>query len=289
LQAIQISENIHALKHSFNIPVNPEVNLKRFVYSFIIFNGENIHLIDSGVSSSGESILKYIRDKGREVKNIKHMILTHSHPDHIGSAKYIQEISGCKILAHKNEKDWIEDIDTQFSDRPVPGFKNLVDGSVLIDQFLNDNETIKLEDDLLLEVIHTPGHSIGSVSLYIKNEKVLFSGDSILLPGELPIYENFNDTISSIKRLKQIKDLKVLLSSWDEPVFDSDIQKKMDQSIGYLLNIHKTIKNISKADSYPPIDLCKAVVEKMGLPDSIINPLVAKSFQSNLKSDAFKI
>ena len=103
MQAIQISKNIHALKHTFYIPVNPEVNLKRFVYSFIIFSSENIHLIDSGVSSSGNPILKYIGDKGKEVKNIKNLILTHSHPDHIGSAKYIQGISGCKILAHENE------------------------------------------------------------------------------------------------------------------------------------------------------------------------------------------
>ncbi len=284
MQAIQISENIHALKHTFYIPVNPEVNLERFVYSFIIFGKENIHLVDSGVSSSSDSILKYIKDKGREVKNIKTLILTHSHPDHIGSAKHIQEVSGCKILAHENEKDWIEDVDKQFSDRPVPGFKNLVDGSVIIDHFLSDNETIKLENDLSVEVIHTPGHSSGSVSLYIKYEKVLFSGDSILLPGELPIYENFSDTISSIKRIKQIKDLKVLLSSWDKPVFDSDIQRKMDQSIDYLITIHKTISDIENAESYSPIELCKIVVEKMGLSASAINLLVAKSFQSNINA-----
>ena len=177
MQAIQISKNIHALKHTFYIPVNQEVNLERFVYSFIIFGNENIHLIDSGVSSSGNPILKYIRDKGKEIKEIKNLILTHSHPDHIGSAKYIHKISGCKILAHKNEKDWIEDVDKQFSDRPVPGFKNLVNGSVQIDRFLNDSETIKLEGDLSAEVIHTPGHSSGSISLFIKGEKVLFSGE----------------------------------------------------------------------------------------------------------------
>lgn len=287
MQAIQISKNIHALRHTFYIPVNPEVNLERFVYSFIIFGNENIHLIDSGVTSSGDPILKYIKDKGREIKDIKTLILTHSHPDHIGSAKYIKDISGCKIMAHKNEKEWIEDVDKQFSDRPVPGFKNLVSGSVLIDQFLEDNQTIKMEDDLFVEVIHTPGHSSGSISLFINNERVLFSGDSILLPGELPIYENFGDTISSIKRLKQIKDVKVLLSSWDEPVFDSDIQRKMEQSINYLITIHKVIRDIENAQSFSPMDLCKTVVEKMRLPAAAINQLVAKSFQSNINAEYF--
>ena len=287
MQAKQISKNIHALKHTFYIPVNPEVNLERFVYSFIIFGDEIIYLVDSGVSSSGDSILNYIIDKGREAKDIKTLILTHSHPDHIGSAKYIKDISGCKILAHRNEKEWIEDVDKQFSDRPVPGFRNLVDGSVQIDRFLADNETIKLEDNLFVEIIHTPGHSSGSISLFNKNEMVLFSGDSILLPGELPIYENFGDTISSIKKLKHIRDVKILLSSWDEPVFDTDIQKKMDQSINYLFTIHKAIRDIENAESCSPMDLCKAVVEKLGLPPAAINPLVAKSFQSNINSGYF--
>jgi hydroxyacylglutathione hydrolase len=281
---MQISGNIHALKHTFYIPVSQGINLERFVYSYVIFNDADIHLIDSGVSSSGDSILKYIKDKGKEVKNIRNLILTHSHPDHIGSAKYIKDISGCKILAHKNEKEWIEDVDKQFSERPVPGFKNLVHGSVLIDQFLKDKDIIKLGDNLFAEVVHTPGHSSGSVSIFVQNERVLFSGDSILLPGELPIYENFNDTISSIKKLKKIKEVKVVLSSWDEPVFDSGIQKKMDQSIDYLIAIQKAVKDIKNAENYFPMDLCKIVVEKMGLPAAAVNPLVAKSFQSNLTS-----
>lgn len=79
MQAIQISKNIHTLKHTFYIPVNPEVDLKRLVFSFIVFGNENIHLVDTGVSSSGDSILKYIKGNGREAKDIKNLILTHSH------------------------------------------------------------------------------------------------------------------------------------------------------------------------------------------------------------------
>ncbi len=283
MEAIQISENIHALKHIFNIPVSPEINLERFVYSFVIFGKEYIYLIDSGVSSSGDSILTYIIDYGREAKKIKTLILTHSHPDHIGSAKYIKDISGCKILAHKNEKEWIENTEKQFSDRPVPGFKSLVIGSVKIDNLLSDNELIELDENIKIKVIHTPGHSKGSVSLFIEDEGILFCGDCILLSGELPIYENFENTISSINKLKELKNIKVLLSSWDKPVFDTNIQKKMDQSTDYLFSIHKTIKDIEKAENYSPIDLCKMVVGKLNLSPAAINPLVAKSFQSNLK------
>jgi hydroxyacylglutathione hydrolase len=280
---MKITEKIHALKHMFTIPVNQEINVNRFVYSFMIFGTENIYLIDSGIAGSGDSIVGYILKEGAKVENIKALILTHSHPDHIGSAQYIKEISNCKVLANEIERDWIEDIDKQFNDRPVPGFNNLVIGSVKINRFLYDNDIIELEKDMSLKVIHTPGHSKGSISLFESKRGVMFCGDSILLPGELPIYENIEDTLSSIKKLKQINDIEILLSSWDEPVYGNNILKKMEQSVNYLLEIHKVIMGIDKANEYRSLDLCKMVVEKMGLPSAAINPLVAKSFQSNVK------
>jgi glyoxylase-like metal-dependent hydrolase (beta-lactamase superfamily II) len=280
---MKITERIHALKHTFIIPAAPELNLERFVYSFIIFGKKYIYLIDSGVSSSGKSIINYIKNIGLDVKNIRSLFLTHSHPDHIGSAKYIQEISGCKIFAHINERDWIEDVSKQFFDRPVPGFKSLVNGSVQIDQFLGDNEKIELEENLSIKIFHTPGHSEGSVSLLLEDENALFCGDSILLPGELPIYENFSETISSVDKLKQISGVKILLSSWDEPVYEKEIHNKLNDSLEYLYRIHKTIGEIENRKKYSPLELCRAVVDKLDLPSAAINPLVARSFQSNLE------
>jgi hydroxyacylglutathione hydrolase len=280
---MQITERIHSLKHIFKIPVNPEINIDRFVYSFIIFGEKKVYLIDSGVADSGNTIIKYILKEGAKTENIEVLFLTHAHPDHIGSAKQIKDLSNCTILANENEKEWIEDIDKQFKDRPVPGFKNLVGGSVTIDRFLYDNDIIELEDNLKLKVIYTPGHSQGSISLFEQSEGILFCGDSILLPGELPIYENFEDTIASIKKLQKIHDARILLSSWDEPVYSNSILEKLDESIKYLFLIHETIKEINNENKYQPLELCKRVVEKMGLPTAALNPLVAKSFQSNVR------
>jgi hypothetical protein len=118
--------------------------------------------------------------------------------------------------------------------------------------------------------------------LYIENDGVLFCGDSVILPGELPIYENIIDTISSVNKLMQISNVKVLLSSWDEQVYSNNILTKMKQSLEYLKTIHKIIRAVPNAIDYPPIELCKIVIEKMNFPSSSINPLVARSFQSNI-------
>ncbi|MBU0947081.1 MAG: MBL fold metallo-hydrolase [Proteobacteria bacterium] len=45
------------------------------------------------------------------------LTLTHSHPDHIGSAKSIKELTGCTVFSHKLEQEWIEDIEQQVKDR----------------------------------------------------------------------------------------------------------------------------------------------------------------------------
>ena len=61
--------------------------------------------------------------------------------------------------------------------------------------------------------MHAPGHSKGSVSFYLKEEKALFTADAIILPGELPIYEDVKDYINSIKKIQSIGRINYLLSS----------------------------------------------------------------------------
>ncbi|MEA3489859.1 MAG: MBL fold metallo-hydrolase, partial [Candidatus Omnitrophota bacterium] len=136
---MKITEQIHALKHTFFIPVHPELKIERFVYSFVVFGNENVYLIDSGIADSKDKILNYVEKNGYSKNNITTLILTHSHPDHIGSARSIKDITECQVLAHEGEKGWIEDVDKQFSDRPVPGFKSFVNKSVKINRFLNDS------------------------------------------------------------------------------------------------------------------------------------------------------
>ena len=137
---------------------------------------EKICLIDSGVAGSEKIILDYLKATGRSPQEISRLILTHAHPDHIGAAAAIKRISGCTVAAHAAEKAWIEDVDLQAKERPVPGFRSLVGGSVQVDQTLQDGDVLHLESGLTLRVLHTPGHSPGSISLWLAEDGALFSG-----------------------------------------------------------------------------------------------------------------
>jgi hydroxyacylglutathione hydrolase len=278
---MKITETIHALKHYFQIPVSPEMKVERFVYSYLIFGKEGITLVDSGVMASEKAIYDYISGLGRSPAEIKTLILTHSHPDHIGSLKPIKEKSGCSLLAHAGEKDWIEDVQKQYSERPVPGFNTLVAGSTRVDRVLADGDTIELEKNISVKVIYTPGHSKGSISLFFEEDGVLISGDCVLLPGQLPIYDQVREGAASVRKLRRLSNVKVLLSAWDEPREGAAAREKMDQSIGYLEKIDQTIHAIRDVQKLDRVELCRQVVDTLGLPAEALNPLVIRSLFLN--------
>jgi len=279
---VNITPNVHALKHGFSIPLAPGLNLPRFVYSFVIFGEEGVYLIDSGVAGAQKPILEFIREHGRSPGEVKLLLLTHSHADHIGGAAAIREETGCRISAHPAEKGWIEDIDEQFSRRPVPGFKTLVARPVAVDAVVADGETIEPEPGLSLRVIHTPGHSRGSISLFSREERVLICGDALALPGDLPIYEDAPAALNSLIELKKVRDADWLLSSWAEPVPGSRAEAELERGIGYLKAIHRCVREIENAGELAPMDLCRRAAEALGLPPAAVNPLVAASLQSHV-------
>lgn len=280
---MQVTKLIHAIKIPFKVPISPERSIDRFAFAYLIF-GESIHLIDCGVAGSESTIYDYIKEQGREPKEISSLIFTHSHPDHIGAAKSIKSQTSCTVFAHKLERDWIEDTEQQFKDRPVPGFQTLVEGSVGVDEFLEGGEIIELEKSILCKIIHTPGHSKGSISLLFEDGKSLFTADVLIYPGDLPIYEDIFACRRSIKMLQKLDNVENLFSSWENPIQGQDnIFKRMDESIAYLELIHAAVnKNRNMNKQQNNMELCRKVVNELGLPPFAAITLVAKAFSSSI-------
>ncbi|HNQ54114.1 MAG: MBL fold metallo-hydrolase [Methanothrix sp.] len=286
---MKITDHIHALKIPFQITDPSGRSLPRFVYVYMIY-GREITLIDSGVASSAGIIPEYLRNTGRNPEEISLMILTHGHPDHIGAAQAIKEISGCSVAAHGADRVWIENPDQQLKDRPVPGFYSLVKGSVRVDRILNEGDVLYLEPEMHLDVLHTPGHSPGSISLWMQEEGVLFSGDAITLAGEMPIYDDIKSSMASIQRLKAIEGINLLLSAWDEPRQGEDAYRIMDQGLDYLQRIHRSvIRAAERKGSDNQMEICSEAVRELGLPEMMANPLVCRSFLSSLTGEGKKL
>ncbi|MDD4651790.1 MAG: DUF6009 family protein [Methanothrix sp.] len=286
---MQIADHIHALKIPFQIAGPFGKRIDRFVYVFLIY-GERICLVDSGIAGSEKIIFQYLKDTGRSPQEISMLILTHAHPDHIGSAAAIKRITGCTVAAHASERAWIEDVDLQAKERPVPGFFDLVGGSVEVDRALKEGDLLHLDGCPDLRVLHTPGHSCGSISMWMAEEGALITADAIPIAGEMPIYQDVLASVRSVQRLAAIPDIKLLLAAWDEPRPGEEAYRIMDEGLRYLQRIHSSVLKASAADPalamQDSMQLCKKVLAELGLPPFMANPLVAASFRASLREDA---
>jgi glyoxylase-like metal-dependent hydrolase (beta-lactamase superfamily II) len=167
----------------------------------------------------------------------------------------------------------------------VPGFATLVGGPVQVDHELVDGDTIEPDETRAGEmlVFHTPGHSKGSVSLFLHREGALVSGDAVPVAGDLPVYDDAAASVKSIKRLRGISSIRVLLSSWDEPRAGDAAYRQMDSALEYLQKIHEAVLASAGDGSPDPIVLAQRTAAALGLPPRVVNPLLARTFAANLK------
>ena len=280
---MQVSESIHALKIPFKLRVGPDRTVDRFVFAYFIF-GDEICLIDSGVAGAEALILDYIKNAGREPREISRIIFTHSHPDHIGAGPALKKQTNCKLAAHIDAKPWIENVDQQYAQRPVGNFYDLVGGSVDIDWGLKDGDRVDLGGGRTIEIFHTPGHSKGSISLLYDKDRALFTGDAVPKPKTVPIYEDVVVSIESIKKLKQIKGLEILMASWDDPQLGAGVYPSMDAGLQWFQQIHEAVlTETAGSDAFDTDDLSARVLKRLGFPEIPLVPMVVTAISAHLK------
>lgn len=280
---MKLTDNIHLLKHDFEISLAPDQKIPRFVNSLIIFN-KSITLVDTGVKGCEADIFKAIESCGRDISDIGTIILSHAHPDHIGSVAAIKRATGCKVFAHSSEKDWIEDIHTQVKMRPVPGFFELVDESVNIDGFLTDGQVFEDQDGISFKIIHSPGHSAGSINILFPDDRILFSADSIPVKNDIPNYDDYNDLKRSFNAIKTSQDYSVLLTSWTPPLTSpQEIRRVLDDGETYLDLLDHAVKENYTGNESSSLEFCSRVIKAAGLPEYYINPIVDKAFWGHIK------
>lgn len=104
---------------------------------------------------------------------VKYILLTHCHGDHIGAVAQVKEKYGGKILIHRFDEEGLKTPAINLSSHIGIG-----EVSIEEDARLDDGDILHV-GKLEFKVIHTPGHTIGSICLYCEEEKLLFSGDTL--------------------------------------------------------------------------------------------------------------
>lgn len=159
---------------------------------------EKIALVDTGIGTG--SLIKEIRKKASRIDLI---INTHAHLDHCGGNKFFK----CEVLIHESDAAEMESGEF-YGTYHITGKKL----PVKVDDVLKEGGKISLGEHNF-EVIHTPGHTPGSICLYERDKKILISGDTLFSDGSFgraDLGGNFEELINSLERLSKL-DLNLLL------------------------------------------------------------------------------
>lgn len=165
-----------------------------------VIHDEKIALIDTGLPKDFTRISRAIEKGGLDPASLDFIINTHCHFDHTGGNFMFVRSFGCQVLAHKNDSDVIEKGDDVVSCAKIFGDKLT---PVRVGRKLVDGNEICL-GNWVLKILHTPGHTAGSICILIPEEGILFSGDTVFANGfgrtDLPT-GNPRDLITSLRRL----------------------------------------------------------------------------------------
>ncbi len=189
-----------------------------------LIEDNGLTLIDTGLKNNMDKIFSDIKKSGKNPTNIKQIILTHCHSDHAGSVAAIKKELKVPVFAHEIDAALIE---KGIAHRPTtltPGIinwlvynffvkkaENKVE-AVIVEEKLKDNDVLPIAGGI--QVIHTPGHCAGHISLLVKSEGVLIAGDicsNIFGPDYCPVYED--------RELGRKSILKAAGFSFDKAVF----------------------------------------------------------------------
>lgn len=151
---------------------------------YLVEDGDTLILIDTGLPRSVKKIIKAIEELGRKPNDVSTIVITHFHIDHVGSLKKMKVLTGAKVAVHKADADYVS------GKQSPPKPKNLMLKALtsVLKATPVDTEVVLEEGDKVgrLVVIHTPGHSEGSISLLDGERKVMFVGDAVrFMDGEL--------------------------------------------------------------------------------------------------------
>ena len=233
--------------HSLHVDIEGSFFFRNYPpNAYLLTHGEGA-LIDTG-NGDDHSISSRL-DQLKELGNpdFRYIILTHPHPDHLGGAERLKQLTGAQLLIHNDDADTANE-----------AFEN-----TRIDDALNDGDVIDL-GGLELEMVHTPGHTHGHTCVLNRTDRSLFTGDHILGTGTTAVSPDRGDMARYIDSLRKLQplDISALYPGHGAPVKQPQAKikellehrlERERQVLGFLSEGRNTIDSLVKA-IYPELD-----------------------------------
>ena len=136
-----------------------------------IFGDEQSH--EAIVIDPGDNIDQILKILGRHALKVKAIVITHAHIDHIGGAAKLKAVTGAPVYMNQNDQDLYDHLDVQ------AGWLGMAPPEkTAIDVDGREGDSLKL-GDAEFQILETPGHTQGSISIWIPTENKLVAGDTL--------------------------------------------------------------------------------------------------------------
>jgi glyoxylase-like metal-dependent hydrolase (beta-lactamase superfamily II) len=185
---------------------------------YLVLDQSELMLIDTGMPGSFRRIIDYVNGINRKPSEITTIVLTHCHVDHTGSAQQLKELTNAKVAVHQDDAQFVSGEKARPSPRGALG--------ILFKAFSPFSKPKPVRPDILLSdgdrvgkliVVHTPGHTPGSISLHDSERKLIFVGDAMRYSnGKISgppkrFTPDMNRALQSIAKISQL-DFDTMLS-----------------------------------------------------------------------------
>jgi glyoxylase-like metal-dependent hydrolase (beta-lactamase superfamily II) len=207
---MEIAAGVHAI-NVVSVPAAVSVNV------FAILE-DRVTLVDAGIAGSLPRIERGLADLGRSLADVRRVIVTHGHPDHAGTAAEL-EAAGAEVCMHPADFDRLQVGVRDALRRPSRGriFASVVRPPTAI-RPLEDGDGLPVLGGL--RVVHTPGHTPGSICLYGVRDRILFTGDALQVQRGRVIFasrlysDDYAAAKASVRRLAALDVATIVFSHY---------------------------------------------------------------------------
>src|SRR6185503_5555965 len=209
---------------------------------YLVYNSKEILIFDPGspYEDEQEALAACVDEMIGEGRQVREIILTHLHPDHVGGVNALKAHLGgsVPVAAHAQTADALIDVH--------------------VDRLIEDNDVIALEGEprIQLRALHTPGHALGHLCFHDEPRGVLLTGDNIVGIGSVlidPPQGNMRVYLQSLERMRSLPNLGVLFGGHG-PAIATPYQK-IDEYIAHRLERERNILDTVRSGITDPKDI----------------------------------